>query len=152
MHNDVIKIDANKIVKPKGKIFLVYFSSSSNNTHKFIQKLNFDNSRIPIDFNETILVDRDYVLFAPTYSGGGELTKGAVPKQVIKFLNNSNNRKHCKGIIASGNTNFGNTFAIAGPILSKKLQVPLLYQFELLGTCEDVTNVKKIIENFWNNK
>lgn len=149
MHNDVVKVSNQKILKPEGKIHVVYFSSLSNNTHRFIQKLEVLNSRIPHDLEEEILVDKDYVLITPTYSGGGDIKEGAVPKQVIKFLNNKQNRNFCRGVIASGNTNFGDTFAIAGPILSKKLNVPLLFQFELLGTHNDVTTIKKILVDFW---
>lgn len=148
MHKDVIKVDAQDIVKPTGEICVVYFSSPSNNTHRFIQKLNFTNLRIPFEEDEQLLVAQDYILICPTYSGGGEHTSGAVPKQVVKFLNQKQNRDYCRGVIASGNTNFGNTFAIAGPILSKKLNVPLLYQFELLGTKEDVEKIQNIIKNF----
>ncbi|MGY6172352.1 class Ib ribonucleoside-diphosphate reductase assembly flavoprotein NrdI [Candidatus Mycoplasma pogonae] len=149
MHHDVIKISDDQVIKPSGEIFVVYFSSISNNTHRFIQKLGFENARIPYDIDQDLKVNKEYVLIVPTYSGGGEHTSGAVPKQVIKFLNNKNNRELCRGVIASGNTNFGNTFAIAGPILSKKLNVPLLFQFELLGTQADVENIQNILKKFW---
>lgn len=152
MHDDVIKVSNKNILKPTGEIHVVYFSSLSNNTHKFIQKLEVLNTRIPYDLEEEIVVNSDYVLITPTYSGGGEFKEGAVPKQVIKFLNNKQNRKYCRGVIASGNTNFGDTFAIAGPIISKKLNVPLLYQFELLGTKSDVENIKNILINFWESQ
>lgn len=148
MHKDIKTIE--NVIKPKGDIKIVYFSSKSNNTHRFVEKLDIKNiSRIHIDINEEILVSEDYVLIVPTYGGGGKETKGCVPKQVIKFLNNENNRHYCKGVIASGNTNFGDTFCLAGIIISKKVNVPLLYQFELLGTLEDVLNVKRILNEFW---
>ncbi|WP_337898117.1 class Ib ribonucleoside-diphosphate reductase assembly flavoprotein NrdI, partial [Mesomycoplasma ovipneumoniae] len=41
------------------------------------------------------------------------------------------------------------TYALAGQVLSKKLNVPFLYHFELLGTSDDVINVKTILNNFW---
>ncbi|ADK87255.1 class Ib ribonucleoside-diphosphate reductase assembly flavoprotein NrdI [Mycoplasmoides pneumoniae] len=149
MHKDIKIVDASAIVKPTGTPYVVYFSSISNNTHRFIEKLGFEHTRIPVNLDEQIEVNQEYVLFCPTYSGGGEYTSGAVPKQVIHFLNNKHNRDLCRGVISSGNTNFGNTFAIAGPILSKKLNVPLLYQFELLGTKNDVEQVQTIITNFF---
>ena len=31
------------------KILVVYFSTSSNNTHRFVQKLNWRSVRIPLD-------------------------------------------------------------------------------------------------------
>ncbi|AJC49926.1 class Ib ribonucleoside-diphosphate reductase assembly flavoprotein NrdI [Mycoplasma flocculare] len=136
-------------VKPKGEVFVVYFSSISNNTHRFVEKLNFKKERIPVEINQNLTVMKDYVLFCPTYSGGNGLTSGAVPKQVIKFLNNEQNRKFCKGVIASGNTNFGDTFALAGSVISKKLNVPFLYSFELLGTNDDVVKVREILKDFW---
>lgn len=149
MHDNLKIIPSSEIHKPTGELFVVYFSSISNNTHRFIKKLEILNKRIPHNIDENIIVNTDYVLIIPTYSGGGDFLEGAVPKQVIKFLNNKNNRSYCRGVIASGNTNFGETFAIAGPIISKKLAVPLLYQFELLGTIYDVSNVKQILKNFW---
>ncbi|HEN9137066.1 TPA: class Ib ribonucleoside-diphosphate reductase assembly flavoprotein NrdI [Streptococcus agalactiae] len=126
---------------------VVYFSSKSNNTHRFVQKLGCSNQRIPSD-GSSILVTEDYILIVPTYAGGGDDTKGAVPKQVVQFLNVRQNREHCQGVISSGNTNFGNTYAIAGPIIARKLNVPLLHQFELLGTQEDVTRVKELLCQF----
>lgn len=135
------------------KPLIVYFSSRSNNTHRFVQKLDLTAQRIPVSLKEDLLVDQDYILISPTYSSGnvtaeGKIdTRGAVPRQVIHFLNNPDNRKHCLGVISSGNTNFGDSFAIAGPIISQRLHVPLLYQFELLGTIEDVKRVKTIAED-----
>ncbi|VWL85237.1 class Ib ribonucleoside-diphosphate reductase assembly flavoprotein NrdI [Oceanivirga miroungae] len=136
--------------KPKAEINIVYFSSKSNNTHRFIEKLKFKNvKRIPVDLNEKLSVTENYVLIIPTYSGGNGDTKGAVVKQVIQFLNDENNRKKCCGVIASGNTNFGDTYCLAGLIISKKLNIPLLYQFELLGNSSDVKNVENILEKLW---
>lgn len=149
MHKDIIKVSELNVARPTGDLFVVYFSSISNNTHRFVEKLQIKSARIPYSMDEEITVNQDYVLICPTYSGGGEFTTGAVPKQVIKFLNNEHNRKHCRGIVASGNTNFGDTFALAGPVLSKKLNVPLLYQFELLGTACDVKEIKQIFDDFW---
>ena len=116
---------------------VVYFSSKSNNTHRFVQKLACSNQRIPSD-GSSILVTEDYILIVPTYAGGGDDTKGAVPKQVVQFLNVRQNREHCQG----------DTYAIAGPIIARKLNVPLLHQFELLGTQEDVTRVKELLCQF----
>lgn len=137
--------------------FIVYFSTKSNNTHRFTEKLDCDKVRIPIDINDEISIDRDYILIVPTYGGGGYTkngnvdTKGCVKSQVIHFLNNEKNRSHCIGVISSGNTNFAASFAIAGEIISKKLGVPWLYKFELLGTKYDVENVQKILDEKFKN-
>ena len=54
---------------------IVYFSSKSNNTHRFVQKLDLPNIRIPAD--EPIKVTADYVLVVPTYSGGQKKSREA---------------------------------------------------------------------------
>ena len=126
---------------------VVYFSTKSENTHRFVEKLGLDARRIPIGSDAGLHAPKPFVLIVPTY-GGGE-SKGAVPKQVIRFLNDAENRRNIRGVIAAGNTNFGAAFALAGDIISAKCQVPLLYRFELLGTREDVDNVRHGLERFW---
>jgi protein involved in ribonucleotide reduction len=126
---------------------LVYFSTKSENTRRFVGKLGLEARRIPISSDEALDMDKPYVLIVPTYGGGEQ--KGAVPKQVIRFLNNADNRNNIRGVIAAGNTNFGAAYCIAGDIISAKCQVPFLYKFELLGTQEDVDQVKHGLERFW---
>ncbi len=127
---------------------LVYFSSASNNTARFVEKLEIPATRIPLlPKDEPLVATEPYVLVLPTYGGGPE-TK-AVPKQVIKFLNDEQNRKLIRGVIAGGNTNFGDAYAIAGDIIAHKLKVPVLYKFELFGTPDDVRIVKEGLEAFW---
>jgi protein involved in ribonucleotide reduction len=127
---------------------IVYFSSTSENTHRFVEKLNIPAQRIPLLPSEPPLcVDEPYVLIVPTYGGGD--VKGAVPKQVVRFLNDEHNRSLLEGVIASGNTNFGWAYAIAGDIISSKCAVPFFYKFELMGTAEDVTKVRGGLAAFW---
>lgn len=131
---------------------LVYFSSVSGNTARFVENLGVRSVRIPIFGSEpTPLVDEPYVLVTPTYGGGqgrGE-EHGAVPKQVIRFLNDENNRSLIRGVISAGNTNFGASFCLAGDIVSRKCQVPHLYRLELFGTPEDVIRVSEGLERWW---
>jgi len=127
---------------------LVYFSSRSENTRRFVEKLGVKALRLPVDAaEEPPEVEDPFVLVSPTYGGGGQ--KGAVPKPVIRFLNNPRNRSLIRGVIAAGNTNFGTGYAVAGNIISAKCAVPFLYRFELLGTKEDVDNVRQGLERFW---
>ncbi|MDE5949796.1 MAG: class Ib ribonucleoside-diphosphate reductase assembly flavoprotein NrdI [Malacoplasma sp.] len=132
------------------KFYIVYFSSISNNTHRFILKVGCRSTRLPINFNEDPpIIEEPFILLTPTYAGGHGQTAGAVPKQVKKFLNIETNRNNCKAVIASGNTNFYDTYCLAGDIISKKLNIPYLYNFELLGTKQDVENVIEIGNKFW---
>lgn len=135
---------------------LVYFSSASENTHRFVQKLGVPAARIPLHDREgTFRVDEPYVLIVPTYGGGNHYTggdRGFVPKQVVRFLNNAHNRSLLRAVIAAGNTNFGDTFCFAGDVISKKCQVPYLYRFELMGTTEDVERVREGLGLFWESQ
>ena len=131
---------------------LVYFSSVSGNTARFIEKLGMRAVRIPLRPTESMpVIDEPYVLVTPTYGGGqgrGE-EKGAVPKQVIRFLNGERNRSFIRGVISAGNTNFGEAFCVAGDIISRKCHVPHLYRLELFGTPEDVDRVSEGLERWW---
>src|SRR6201995_2534588 len=101
---------------------LVYFSSVSENTHRFVQKLGAPATRIPL--HERIEVDQPYVLVLPTYGGGRGTPNinngGYVPKKGIAVLNNENNRALIRGSSAAGNNNFGAEFAYAGDVVSRK--------------------------------
>lgn len=128
---------------------IVYFSSVSENTHRFVEKLGLTAQRIPLrSKDEPLVVTDEYVLILPTY-GGGTTEGGAVPKQVIRFLNDTRNRSLIRGVIAAGNTNFGEAFCLAGEIVAKKCDVPYLYRFELLGTDQDVIRVREGLAQFW---
>ncbi|MEU1972778.1 class Ib ribonucleoside-diphosphate reductase assembly flavoprotein NrdI [Microbacterium sp. NPDC019599] len=131
---------------------LVYFSSVSGNTARFIEKLDLPALRIPLHSTEPpLVVDEPFVLVTPTYGGGqgrGE-EKGAVPRQVIRFLNDERNRSFLRGVISAGNTNFGEAFCLAGDIISRKCCVPHLYRLELFGTPEDVDRVSDGLERWW---
>jgi protein involved in ribonucleotide reduction len=127
---------------------LVYFSSVSGNTERFIGKLGRPAARIPLHArDEALRVDEPYVLVVPTYGGGDG--HGAVPKQVIRFLNDPHNRELIRGVISAGNTNFGTAFGLAGDIIAAKCHVPHLYRFEVFGTPDDVRAVDDGLDAFW---
>lgn len=127
---------------------IVYFSSVSGNTARFVDKLKGRSRRIPLlPRDGHLTVDDPYVLILPTYGGGSE--GGAVPKQVIKFLNDPHNRGLIRGVIAAGNTNFGEHYCKAGDIVAAKCKVPYLDRFELFGTADDVFRVRSGLRMFW---
>ncbi|WP_220668131.1 class Ib ribonucleoside-diphosphate reductase assembly flavoprotein NrdI [Raoultella ornithinolytica] len=126
---------------------IVYFSSSSENTHRFVQRLGLPAVRIPLNERERIQVDAPYILIVPSYGGGG--TAGAVLRQAIRFLNDPHNRQRIRGVIAAGNRNFGDAYGRAGDVIAQKCGVPYLYRFELMGTPTDVDNVRKGVNEFW---
>lgn len=127
---------------------LIYFSNYSGNTHRFLTSLKWEDGeiyRIPIkseELDETVTAAQGpYILITPSY---GVSSQGRVPPQVKNFLNNEHNRENIKGVVGAGNINFGWEYGIAGDILSAKLQVPMLYKFELAGTTMDMDKVTQI--------
>ena len=131
---------------------LVYFSSVSGNTKRFIEKLGKRAVRIPLlPTDPPLEVDEPFVLVTPTYGGGAGrgVEKGAVPKQVIRFLNEERNRRNIRGVISAGNTNFGDAFCLAGDIVARKCAVPHLYRLEVFGTPDDVERVNEGLERWW---
>lgn len=128
---------------------IVYFSSVTEATRQFVEKLGWPADRIPLrPTDEPLNVDYDYILALPTYGAGKP--KGAVPKQVVKFLKPMEHRNHCVGILAGGNKNFGGHFVLAGRVLSEMLNVPLLHSFEVSGTRNDVAQVQELLRT-WSN-
>lgn len=127
---------------------IIYFSSVTENTKIFVERLPIHATRIPIYRHEQELsVEAPYVLFVPTYGGGkGE---AAVPPQVKRFLKSPEVRRLCVGVIGGGNMNFGEKYAVAADVVATKLGVPVLYRFELRGTEEDLVQVTEGINSNW---
>lgn len=127
-------------------MLIVYFSSVSEMTRRFVEKLDVENVRIPLkwDQDDPLLVDEDYVLVVPSYGAGQR--SDAVPKQVVKFLNVESNRQHCKYVCGGGSTNYGSKYCLGARVVAAKLQVPLVFTYELLGTPEDVSDFKQILD------
>ena len=133
-------------------MLVVYFSSATENTKRFVEKLGLPSQRIPLRRNDPELnVDEPYVLLCPTYGGGVSVSGGnsrPVPGQVIRFLNNEGNRSLIRGVIAAGNSNFGADYCLAGKVIADKCKVPYLYRFELMGSAEDVAHVRRqLVQN-----
>ncbi|WP_158969846.1 class Ib ribonucleoside-diphosphate reductase assembly flavoprotein NrdI [Chachezhania sediminis] len=127
---------------------IVYFSSRSGNTARFVTALGLPAARIPLGTDTKMpRPDMPFALICPTYADGEG--RGAVPKQVIRFLNDPDRRALLRGVIAAGNRNFGTTFALAGDVIARKCGVPVLYRFELAGTETDIARVRAGLEKLW---
>ncbi len=127
---------------------LVYYSSASGNTARFIARLGLPALRIPIRPGDPMPAPvSPFVLVTPSYADGEG--RGAVAKQIIRFLNDPDRRALIRGVIASGNRSFGATYACAGGVVSAKCNVPVLYRFELAGLDTDIARVRAGLEKFW---
>lgn len=129
---------------------VVYFSSVSANTERLtraVQRLvpEVTFTRLPLRAGDVeVEVDAAYILITPTYGGGDG--RGAVPKQVIRFLNNPENRRHLRGVIGTGNRNFGAAYGLAADVIADKCNVPVLTKVEVFGTPDDIDRIAHIIK------
>lgn len=114
------------------------YASRTGNVEYFISKLGLEDIAIRID-DGSEEVNEDYILF--TYTDG----MGDVPYEVESFLEAGNNSNFIKGVICSGDLNYGDCYCGAGDKISERYNVPCLYKFENDGTDEDVEAVKKLI-------
>lgn len=127
---------------------LVYFSTTSGNTARMVARMGLPALRVPISPSEPLpQITTEFVLICPTYSDGEG--RGAVPKQVIRFLNDSTTRGFLRGVIAGGNRNFGQFFGHAGTVIAAKCAVPCLARFELAGSDTDIARIRDGLLTFW---
>ncbi|MES0826820.1 class Ib ribonucleoside-diphosphate reductase assembly flavoprotein NrdI [Ruegeria sp. SCP11] len=120
------------------------FSLKSGHTHRLVTRLGLPFLRIPMKTDRLPHTADRFELICPTYADGEG--RGAVPKQVIRFLNDPTKRAESRGVIGTGNRNFGVTHALAGRITAQKCNVPLLYSFELAGANTDIARVRAGLE------
>lgn len=68
---------------------------------------------------------------------------GEAPEVVRQFLRfNEENRKNLKGVIASGNTNFGKQHFCGSAIeISQWLGVPIIHKIDLRGNQDDIATI-----------
>ncbi len=131
------------------RVAVVYFSSVSENTRRFVDKLG-GGYRIPLKKSDPeLIVTEPYVLITPSYGAGRD--ENTVPKQVIRFLNNPENRGLLLGVVGSGSTHYREKYCRAAFAVAAKCQVPLLYTYELLGLPEDVAEVSRILKELYND-
>lgn len=97
---------------------------------------------VQIDANTQ--ANQPYFLF--TYTDG----LGDIPAAVIKFIKKPVNQKFLRGVIASGNVNFGDSFCKAADKLAQVFNVPIIRKIDLRGSEEDLRVIKsfhtKLIE------
>ncbi len=120
---------------------MIVYISRTGNVKYIVSKLNLPSCEITHD----LVMNKPYILF--TYTDG----LGDIPKNVVDFLNNRINQENIKGIIASGNTNFGkDLFCKVADTISISLNIPIIRKIDLRGTKEDIAIIKdqyyKIIE------
>ncbi|MET3209648.1 UNVERIFIED_CONTAM: protein involved in ribonucleotide reduction [Paenibacillus sp. PvR008] len=114
---------------------LIVYDSLTGNVQRFVDKLRMRNIKI----NDGLLVDEPFVLI--TYTTGF----GEVPKRVAEFIRN--NEYFMKGVVSSGNRNWGLKFGRAADIISHEYYIPLIHKFELSGNQLDIEIINERIKN-----
>lgn len=111
---------------------MIIYASRTGNIRNIVQKLGIKNVQI----KDGLLINEPFFVF--TYTDG----LGSVPKVVEEFM--INNYQHCKGVIASGNSNFGkNVFCGSANKINEMYDVPIIHKIELRGFEKDYKYIKE---------
>ena len=105
---------------------MIYYASRTGNVRSIIDRLALPNKEIQVGVH----VAEPFLLF--TYTDG----LGQVPAVVESFM--EQHHKWCKGIIVSGNSNFGpHIFCSAGDKLNQLYNIPIVRKIDLRGSQKD---------------
>lgn len=101
---------------------MIAFASRTGNVRFIVSRLGLPN----IEIHEELQLQSPFLLF--TYTDG----LGDVPAIIQVFM--QKNASNCRGVIASGNSNFGHGyFCLAADKISKEYGVPIVQKIELRG-------------------
>jgi protein involved in ribonucleotide reduction len=112
---------------------MIVYTSRTGNVRYIVGELKLPSSEL----KEGLVINDPYLLF--TYTDG----LGEVPKKVNDFLSIKNNQVNLKGIIVTGNVNFGDMFCFAADVISKEFHIPIIRKIDLRGTKQDVEEITK---------
>lgn len=110
---------------------LIAYDSRTGNVRRFVKKLGLP----AVQIDEGMELDEPFILV--TYTTGF----GQAPDKVLSFL--KHNYRSMKGVVASGNRNWGEGFARSADRISALYSVPVLGKFELSGTQRDVEHIHR---------
>lgn len=121
---------------------MIIYASRTNNVRSVAKRITGINC---VDIKDVeVPVKEPFFIF--TYTDG----IGQVPKQIEVFLNE--NYFHLKGVIASGNLNFGNAFCGSADLISSKYGVPIIDKLDLRGNKDNIIHIVKEYERIILNK
>lgn len=114
---------------------MIVFVSRTGNVRDIVGRLG-DLPTMEIT-ESSIVINEPY--FLVTYTD----KLGEAPQIVKDFLNHSEvNRDNLKGVVASGNTNFGNIHYCGSAIeISRWLGVPIIRMIDLRGNQDDIATI-----------
>lgn len=114
---------------------MIVFASRTGNVRDIVGRLG-DLPTMEIT-ESPIVINEPY--FLATYTDN----LGQAPQIVKDFLNHSEvNRDNLKGVVASGNTNFGNTHYCGSAVeISRWTGVPIIRMIDLRGNQDDIATI-----------
>lgn len=104
---------------------MIVYASRTGNVRFIVNKLGLPS----IEISDELMVNEPYLIF--TFTDG----LGNVPKKVLEFL--QQNHQYCKGVIASGNLNFGKRFCESANKIAQMYDVPIIHKIDLRGYQND---------------
>jgi len=114
---------------------MIVYASRTGNVRNVVSKLKAEC----IELSEELRLNKPYLLI--TYTDG----LGDIPAKVQRFL--EKNRDFCKGVVASGNSNFGHhVFGAAGEKIATTYHVPLVRKLDLRGNQTDYEAIQTFYE------
>ena len=115
---------------------MIAYASRTGNVRHIISQLQYPS----IEIQSTLSMNQPFLLF--TYTDG----LGSVPQIVSTFM--EKNHHYCRGVIASGNSNFGRDyFCKAATTISERYSVPIIRKIELRGFPQDFDAIRTFYEN-----
>lgn len=112
------------------------YASRTGNVESIVSQLGLDALLIQSG-DETM--EEPFILL--TYTDG----YGDVPMEVETFL--LANGHNLKGVIASGDTSYGEAYCQAGDKIAVEYGVECLYKVENAGEASDIEDIRKILSN-----
>ncbi|MEI4283167.1 class Ib ribonucleoside-diphosphate reductase assembly flavoprotein NrdI [Tetragenococcus halophilus] len=135
----------------------ILFTSIAGNTRSFLNRLQKYNETIHLkEIDDNTPEDEEsepFFVFVPTYlEGGNGIDNGdqeIMTEALREYIEFKENSKLCLGIIGSGNKNFNEQYCLTAKQYAEEFKVPLLDDFELRGTNEDVKRIDETLRNAW---
>ena len=111
---------------------MIAFASRTGNVRYIVSKLNGEL----LEISPNVVIERPFLLV--TYTDG----LGDIPKPVEQFL--KDNHTFCKGVVVSGNRNFGHhVFAGAADKIATTYAIPLVRKIDLRGFTADIEEIQR---------
>lgn len=114
---------------------MIVYASRTGNVRYIATKLK----KNAIEISDDLILDKPYLLI--TYTDG----LGDIPVKVERFL--EQNSRFCKGVVVSGNSNFGHAlFGGAGDKIAELYHIPLVRKLDLRGYKPDYEAIQNYYE------